>query len=295
MSFLSKLLYDTVYAVAYRKNGVSESYRVIDTNWRYWYADPILFQDGDNLWLFVERMDRIRHKGVISVSKYENGKFGKFQDVLEEKFHLSYPMIFKKDDSIYMIPETADSGKVILYKSSAFPKQWKQHRVLLEDCRNVDTNVFFFEGHWYLLTCEMDATMGAYTRLKLYGADNIENGIINPIDTYNSNSIFKFDCRGGGQIYFKDDKCYRPVQCGDESTYGKSLRIDNIKISNGLLISNKEFNINPEGININKHLNITGTHTYGQCDDIELIDIKISTMANPIVQTLKIMRKLLYY
>ena len=59
-------------------------------------------------------MDRIRHKGLISVSKYENGEFGKFQDVLEEKFHLSYPMIFRKDDSIYMIPETADSGKVIL-------------------------------------------------------------------------------------------------------------------------------------------------------------------------------------
>lgn len=76
MSIISKLLYDTIYAVAYRQSGVDSPFRIIESSWRYWYADPILFQDKDRLWLFVEKMDRLHHKGLISVSLYDGHKFG---------------------------------------------------------------------------------------------------------------------------------------------------------------------------------------------------------------------------
>lgn len=293
MSIISKLLYDTIYAVAYRQSGVDSPFRIIESSWRYWYADPILFQDKDRLWLFVEKMDRLHHKGLISVSLYDGHKFGPFDDILEEDFHLSYPMVFKKEDSYYMIPETADSGKVILYKSTGFPYKWQRHKTLLENCKCVDTNVLEFDGHWYMITCEMDSVMGAYTRLQLYNADGIENGILEACKEYNASSTFNFDCRGGGQVFYTNGHCMRPTQCGDAKTYGKSLRIDKIVIKNKQLTSEccKTYSI--EDFKFDKTIHATGTHTYGTCNGIELIDIKIQEMAHPIVHIKKIFRKLL--
>lgn len=293
MSIISKLLHDTIYAVAYRRSGDDSPFHIIKSSWRYWYADQILFKDKDKLWLFVEKMDRLWHKGIISVSLYDGHKFGLFSDILEEEFHLSYPMVFKKEDAYYMIPETADSNKVILYKSTDFPYKWHQHKTLLENCHCVDSNVFEFGGHWYLITCEMDAEMGAYTRLQLYNADDIENGLLEACEEYNASSTFHFDCRGGGQIFYANGNCLRPIQCGDAKTYGKSLRIDKIEIIKEYLYSECRKTYTIEDFKFNNTIHATGAHTYGNCGGIELIDVKIQELAHPIVHILKIFRKLL--
>ena len=289
---LDKILHDTVYAIGYRKYGTDTPFRIIKSNWRYWYADPLMFEHNGELWLFAEKMDRIKHKGVISASKYQDGFNDEFEDVLEEKFHLSYPMVFKKDGKFYMIPETSDVNGVLLYESSRFPFDWQQKYTLLHGEKYVDTNVFEVNGHWYLITCIMNPKMGACTKLMVYSADNIDKGVLSPLDSFNYSSKYCFDCRGGGQIFYQNSKIYRPVQCGNELEYGKYLDIETMKVSDKCVSFNKEYSIMPDDLPIDRNKNIIGTHTYGICVGIEIIDLKIREVANPIVHALKIYRKL---
>ena len=44
--------------------------------------------------------------------------------VLEEPHHLSYPQVFARDGEIWMLPEGSGSGKLTLYRASAFPDRW---------------------------------------------------------------------------------------------------------------------------------------------------------------------------
>ena len=132
-----------------------------------------------------------------------------------------------------------------------------------------------------------------FTRLQLYSADKIEEGVITPCVKNNTKYEFAYDCRGGGQIFYSEGECKRPVQCGDADTYGKSLRIDLLRIKDRMLVSECRYTISIHDINVDRPFHLIGTHTYGQCGCIELVDLKIRVVAHPIVQILKIIRKIL--
>ena len=270
MLITSKLLYDTVYAIAYRIkldkkdsviNGTKGHFKVIKSTWRYWYADPFLYEKDNQIWLFVEKMDRIKRKGVLAVSKYENGCWGNFEDILEESFHLSYPMIFEKSGKIYMIPESVDNKSLILYEAVSFPFQWKKRHVLKKNINFVDSNIFKFENTWYLLTCEMDPKIGSYTKLCLYNADKIETGELLSINEFNKFSAYSFESRGGGQIFEEENILYRPVQCGDKKNYGKYLRLEALTIVDGMLKRSTVKEMHYEDFKYTSSVNIQGMHT----------------------------------
>ncbi len=52
--------------------------------------------------------------------------------MLEEPHHLSYPQVFERDGAIWMLPEASASGRLTLYRASAFPDRWIAETVLVE-------------------------------------------------------------------------------------------------------------------------------------------------------------------
>ena len=87
-----------------------------------WFADPMLYRRGDARWLFAEAMDLAASKGHIEACElYDDGTAGPWQRVLEEDFHLSFPLVFDWDGETWMIPESGADHSLRLYRCRAFP------------------------------------------------------------------------------------------------------------------------------------------------------------------------------
>lgn len=183
-------------------------------------ADPFLFVDNDLLYMFYESQ-LVGEVGQISVIITKDLKeFKEIRGLLKEDFHLSYPFVFRKKSSTYLIPESADANEIILYKFSDFPAKIERCKTLLSGFF-VDTSVISHDGTWYLFTT---SRLG----LEIYYTNDIENTELvahpkNPIT-----SDLKYQRNGGGPVLI-ENQLYRIAQ--DCSTaYGSNLNILKIKI-----------------------------------------------------------------
>ena len=84
-------------------------------------ADPFLFVHRGILYVFYEAKTDHSHGEIWVQSLSKNGTWTLHCKVLGESFHLSYPQVFESDGRVYMIPEAAQSGKVLLYSAVDFP------------------------------------------------------------------------------------------------------------------------------------------------------------------------------
>ena len=116
-------------------------------------ADPFLFVEKDQLYIFYERKTDFS-KGSIYVQRYDGQNWFDFGCVIHEKFHLSYPQIFRYKNKIYMIPETEEDGKLWLYESSNFPNNWFQRKILISE-KLVDTNILIKEEGIFLIGSDL--------------------------------------------------------------------------------------------------------------------------------------------
>jgi len=125
------------------------------------------------LWyLFYEAKDLGSDRGVIAVStSVDQGRHWSNQGtVLNEPFHLSYPLIKYHELSgmVLMIPETNQANAISIYATSPadFPFGWYLVKRPLHGHRFADTSPVFFEGMWYIFTWYK-------WRLRLYYASDL--------------------------------------------------------------------------------------------------------------------------
>lgn len=106
------------------------------------FADPFALVDGNKLHIFYEEYLYNERKGNIAYTCYENGQFSIPKTVINEPFHLSYPYLFKDSKNIYMVPESCEANKIILYKATHFPLIWKKERILIDNFAGTDSTLF---------------------------------------------------------------------------------------------------------------------------------------------------------
>src|SRR3972149_5897581 len=70
--------------------------------------------------------------------------------ILDEKFHLSYPYVFKWKEDYYLIPESNNDLSVRLYKASPFPRKWNYIGNLLSGYHFVDPSIVRYKGKWWM-------------------------------------------------------------------------------------------------------------------------------------------------
>ena len=176
-------------------------------------ADPFMIEHNGEYHLFFELLNKKQNKGEIGHAFSCDLKTWKYTGiVLKEKFHLSYPYVFNYDDNVYMIPESAKSKSVRLYKAVSFPRIWEPVATILKGNKRstplLDPSILFHNDHWYLFT---------YTRkghnLHLF----IANTLTGPWKEHPKSPVISGNdhfARPGGRIIKDDDIIYRYAQDG---------------------------------------------------------------------------------
>ena len=204
-------------AIRYRERGLllegnNNPFYLIRNNRRYWYADPFLFHYQDIDYLFVEMYDRKTKKGSIGYGVLNGMKCSKIKKCLETSFHLSYPCIYKDNNNIFMIPESYQNGKVVIYKCVHFPDKWEKDKTLLNEIA-VDTTPFDIKG-----------VKGYFTTI-FEGVDKkFNNNLYSFINGYKCKLKFDdYTTRMAGSVFVYNGMYVRPSQICDKR-YGGGIK-----------------------------------------------------------------------
>ena len=194
-------------------NPVLTAADVTDIDARF-VADPFMAIEGGRFYMFFEVLNRTTQQGDIGYAESNDGKKWEYKKIIvDEPFHLSYPYVFKWDDSYYMTPESHQDLSVRLYKATAFPGEWHYVKSILNGDHYTDPSIFRQNSMWWLLcsNTQNDA-------LNLYYADSLlGTWVAHPM-----NPVVKLNrhiSRPAGRVLVQDGHTYRFGQ-DDDPRYG---------------------------------------------------------------------------
>lgn len=182
----------------------------------FFIGDPFLIHENDIFYMFFEVYNIHASQGDIGLATSEDGSDWSYnQIVLDEPFHLSYPLVFKWENEYYMIPETSKTKSVRVYKTNNFPYDWSLVKTLLEGKDFVDNTIFFHNDTWWLFTGIKGDDI-----LSLYYSDDL----LGPWTEHPESPIIEGDAniaRPGGNVIV-DDIIIRYAQ-DDDPYYGNQV------------------------------------------------------------------------
>jgi len=234
-------------------------------------ADPFVIKKGNNYYCYVEDYNHKYKKGCISVYKINKDSCKEFGVALEENFHLSYPFLFNHKNELYMCPETHEANEIRLYKCTEFPLKWKFVKTLISDVSAVDTNIFFKNEKWWLMTNLSNSEIPDHaSELHIFSSKNLLTDYWEP---HKKNPVI-FDpltARNGGLIN-ELNTLYRVHQKPGFNNYGESLGISKIEeLNENNYKESNELKVSP-----NFFKDLKGTHTYNFSDGLLVLDFKKS-------------------
>jgi hypothetical protein len=194
-----------------------ETQTLSGTRWNYltdpknrFFADPIAIEREGRTVLFVEDFHHERQKGVISAVEFDgSGPAGPLTCVLEEPWHLSYPLVFSHEGEVWMIPESSQNREVALYRADPFPYRWRKEATLLRDIPLTDATFIEHEGtYWLLATLEDQGNSS--TDLFLFHSPSL----LGPWEAHVRNPVLHDPrvARSAGPIVKRQGRLWRPVQ-----------------------------------------------------------------------------------
>ena len=196
----------------------------LNSNYQATTADPFLFVYNHRLYLFYEVQTDFSVGEIWAQSMDAQGFWINHGQVLKEDFHLSYPQVFFYDGQVCMIPESAASKQVCLYRSEAFPYNWKKTKVLIDAILSDTSIIIQPEGIFLLGTTRSN-------ELKLYFAKDF-NQEFTCIDNVTLKN--KYTARNAGKPIYINNVLYRLAQ-NNKSHYGEKitlLQIDQLSVDN---------------------------------------------------------------
>lgn len=233
----------------------------------YW-ADPFPISVNQKNYILFEEYIYKKNKGVLKAIEIgKDNSVNNSTPVLEENFHISFPFVFFEEDTLYLMPEAAESKALTLYQCIEFPNQWEKVSVLLEDRFCYDSVLLKKDGKWWLFVTEKLMDNGScYVYGNLYFSDSLfapfQAHPMNPIST---------DCRytrAGGRIIHKDGDYFRVAQ---DCSKGYGYKINFLKIKTLTeTVYEEEYigDINPE------RLGSVGFHTLNTTEILTTVDTR---------------------
>ena len=194
---------------------------------------------------------------------------GEARVVLEEAFHLSYPVILRHGGANYMLPEMSAATRVQLYRADPFPDRWRPDAVLLEGCRLADATPILHEGRWWLFATANDDGGSSWDQLHLFHAPDL----LGPWRPHVGNPVLidAGAARPAGHMWHEDGVLMRPAQdC--RRGYGDGLAICRIdRLDEGGYRQTVVRRIEaPPGVG-----GATGIHTLNRAAGWEVVDLKV--------------------
>ena len=249
--------------------GVISGHHCFDSPRDGFIADPCAVEHNNNILIFYERWSKKIARGYIEL--IEMTSEGVLLDpvcVLKENWHLSYPYVFKWKNQWWMVPESAEIGRVDLYRASRFPYEWGWHSTLLRNVNAVDSTLAEINGHWWMWTSTAPQWVDNWDVVKLYMAESpLGPWVEHPL----SPVVSDVRCaRPAGRPFFRNGYWIRPTQDCSQG-YGSALNFRRITC-----ISPTEYDeencrkIIPESVGNS----ITGIHTWSAAGKREFFDTK---------------------
>ncbi len=239
---------------------------VADDGQRY-YADPFLYASGGRMFVFAEEYRLATKKGVISAAEIIGDQIvGAPIRVLEQPYHLSYPLVFADSGAIYMLPETAQNKTVELYRAVEFPWKWQLERVLIEGIALADATPVYHGDYWWLFATSAENGTTDHDELFIFYSDKL----VGPWRPHAGNPV-KSDCRSArpaGRILGCNGRLLRPAQDCEER-YGSGIVWQEIVELSPSRFREREvarFKA-PDGLAVN------GIHTFNQIGNLQVIDV----------------------
>lgn len=236
----------------------------------YDWADPFIIKQQENYYLFFEEIEIKSGKGHISYLQFDNtGRLisETSKKILEEPYHLSYPFILEDDSNFYMLPESANSDELWLYKCISFPDKWQKEVKIFDQKKIYDASVYFHEGLWYLFGTESITSGGSRDQyLHIYYSKDLVSDTWTP---HPANPV-TMDVRGArpaGKIFNHKDKILRPAQIGAPK-YGYGIQFKEIIHLSPTEFTEIEFDkITPKWVS-----DLLATHTFNSCKGFTVLD-----------------------
>jgi hypothetical protein len=186
-------------------------------------ADPFFVKEKDTFYIFFEHK-KTKSNADISLLTSVDGKNYQFRGtVLTQKFHLSYPQVFKYKNDFYMVPESKQANKVLLYKAHRFPFDWKVCDTLINDVQLVDPSIYLSDTLNIMVATDYAKNMYVYQADSLFGKWKLHKQSIALIGT---------ESRAGGRFFSDKKGLILPVQ-DFSNGYGCGLSLYRFSFKNG--------------------------------------------------------------
>ncbi len=235
---------------------------------RFW-ADPFVAPHGDG-WVvvFEEKLYAERNARISALEIDRDGVVGASYPVLERDYHLSYPFLFRWNDTWWMIPESSRNRTIDLWRATEFPRRWTLERTLIADLSAVDATLIEHAGRWWMFCNIGEPGASKDDELHLFHAE----APLGPWTPHPQNPI-KSDIRGArpaGRPFWTDGAWHRPAQ-DSSAGYGSSLVLQRID------------RLDERGYAESEHARLApsfapgliGLHTINAADGLTVIDLRL--------------------
>ncbi len=233
------------------------------------WADPFLFRapSKQDIHVFFESFDFSTGLGKISVGLVEGGHITRVGDALVRPYHLSYPLVFEHEGEILMIPETASTRQIEIWRCIEYPLKWELYKTVMENTSCADTTLVEHNGEWWMFTnMSVDAFNDHCSELYVF---RVDSPLLNSIEPHELNPVVADarTARNAGRIAVRDGKLTRLVQ-NNAYQYGYGFAL--MEIEELSLQSYREKHIWQADPGFKR--GISSTHQMDQLDDVHVFD-----------------------
>lgn len=258
-----------------RQKGIlepSKRFYIIKNPLSGWCADPFIFEYKDCTYIFAEKWDYIKQKGIIAYTQIKGGKTTQWEEIIEEPYHLSYPNIWRDDKGVHICAESSSSGEVYTYTAVDFPNIWRKDKIWWRGNSLADTTILFDKKNspqWLFTYGCSGLVNGKLFRIKLNSEQEVEGNLLFV-------SRNKKVARPGGKFIFDENSIYRVAQNCSKS-YGRSISICKVLECTEKCYKEKfKFERSFEYMKTDKKLKIIGMHTYNCSTKYEVVDFRVN-------------------
>lgn len=166
-------------------------------------ADPFFVKEKDTFYLFFEHQKTKSNADIGLLTSVDGKNYQYRGTVLTQKFHLSYPQVFKYRNDFYMVPESKRASAILLYKAYRFPFDWKVCDTLVPNVQLVDPSIYLSDSLNIMLATDYAKNMYVYQADSLRGKWQLHKKSIALIGT---------ESRAGGRFFADKKGLILPVQ-----------------------------------------------------------------------------------
>lgn len=234
-----------------------------------WFADPYLLEVTDKqIVVLVEEFCYKLRKGRIArlVVSRPDYVLQDMKIILELPTHLSFPVIYRKDNEVYVMPENSKSGGIVIYR-------YDDQNFKLEKVQEVSmlpltdaTIVKLKSGEEYVFSTKLPNPNG--DELQIYSFDG--KTMLMDEKPIASVSFPSNIARNAGDAFYIDEQMYRPAQDCNKC-YGNGIVIQKVnkegntfmfETINSFHSDNPDYSLGYHTFNMKKGLIVVDGHRY---------------------------------